>query len=188
MSGVNVVFAHDTEVALEFVVTLVNSLTTGPGGSDALTTPEDLDRLLSDGAWTGSRTRDVAELDSVRALRPRLRALWGAEEDTAVRDVNAILRETSACPQLVKHDDWDWHLHATPREAPLAERIAVEAAMALVDVIRLGELDRLRVCEADDCNDIVLDLSRNRSRRYCLGGCAARAHTAAYRARTAADA
>jgi predicted RNA-binding Zn ribbon-like protein len=60
--------------------------------------------------------------------------------------------------------------------------------MALVDVIRLGELDRLRVCEADDCNDIVLDLSRNRSRRYCEGGCAARAHTAAYRARKAADA
>jgi predicted RNA-binding Zn ribbon-like protein len=182
------VFAHDTEVALEFVVTLVNSLTTGPGGSDALTTPADLDRLLDNGAWTGSRTRDRQELDAVRALRPRLRALWVAPEDEAVLDVNAILRETSACPQLVRHDDWDWHLHATPREAPLAERIAVEAAMALVDVIRLGELDRLRVCEADDCDDIVLDLSRNRSRRYCEGGCAARAHTAAYRARRAADA
>jgi predicted RNA-binding Zn ribbon-like protein len=114
--------------------------------------------------------------------------LWGADEDTAVVEVNTILRETSACPQLVKHDDWDWHLHATPREAPLVERIAVEAAMALVDVIRLRELDRLRVCEADDCDDIVLDLSRNRSRRYCEGGCAARAHTAAYRARKAADA
>jgi predicted RNA-binding Zn ribbon-like protein len=183
-----VVFAHDTEVALEFVVALVNSMTTGPGGSDALRTPDHLDRLLSDGAWTGSRTHDQSELDGVRALRPRLRALWVAAEDEAVVDVNAILRETSACPQLVRHDDWDWHLHATPREAPLAERIAVEAAMALVDVIRLRELDRLRVCEADDCDDIVLDLSRNRSRRYCEGGCAARAHTAAYRARKAADA
>jgi predicted RNA-binding Zn ribbon-like protein len=57
--------------------------------------------------------------------------------------------------------------------------------MALVDVIRAGELDRLRVCGAADCDDIVLDLSRNRSRRYCEGGCAARAHSAAYRARQA---
>ncbi len=182
------VFAHDTEVALEFVVTLVNSATTGPGGSDALSTLDDLDRLLATGSWTGSRARDQDELEAVRALRPQLRALWTASEDDAVVGVNTILRETSACPQLVKHDEWDWHLHATPREAPLAERIAVEAAMALVDLIRLGELDRLRVCEADDCNDIVLDLSRNRSRRYCEGGCAARAHTAAYRARKAADA
>jgi predicted RNA-binding Zn ribbon-like protein len=85
----------------------------------------------------------------------------------------------------VRHDEWDWHLHATPPEAPLARRIAVEAAMAFVDVIRAGELDRLRVCDAEDCEDIVLDLSRNRSRRYCEGGCAARAHSAAYRARQA---
>src|SRR6478752_6012495 len=51
-----------------------------------------------------------------------------------------------------------------------------------------GELARLRVCEAADCDDVVVDLSRNRSRRFCEGGCAARAHTAAYRARRAARA
>jgi predicted RNA-binding Zn ribbon-like protein len=66
--------------------------------------------------------------------------------------------------------------------------MAVEAAIAVIDVVRAGELARLRVCEAADCDDVVVDLSRNRSRRYCEGGCAARAHTAAYRARLASRA
>ncbi|MGN6753547.1 MAG: CGNR zinc finger domain-containing protein [Intrasporangium sp.] len=179
------VFAHDTEVALEFVVSLVNSATTGPGGADALRTPDDLEELLAGGTWTGSRTHDQAEVDEVAALRPPLRRLWTSSQDEAVAQVNGILRDAGALPQLVRHDEWDWHLHATPPEAPLAQRVAVEAAMAFVDVIRAGELGRLRVCEADDCNDIVLDLSRNRSRRYCEGGCGPRAHSAAYRARRA---
>ena len=66
---------------------------------------------------------------------------------------------------------------------PLANRMAVEAAMAMTDVIRMGELSRLRVCAADDCNNVVVDLSKNRSRRYCEAGCGNRANVAAYRAR-----
>ena len=101
--------------------------------------------------------------------------------------VNALLHEARALPQLVKHDDWDYHLHATSSDQPLAERMAVEAAMALVDVIRSGELDRLRVCAADDCDDVLVDLSKNRSRRFCERGCGNRANVAAYRARKRAS-
>ncbi len=66
-----------------------------------------------------------------------------------------MLRETHALPQLVKHDEWDYHLHATPADAALHVRMMVEAAMAFVDVIRMKELDRLRVCAADDCEDVA---------------------------------
>jgi hypothetical protein len=62
---------------------------------------------------------------------------------------------------------------------------AVEAAMAFVDVIRGKELDRLRICAADDCQDVLVDLSKNRSRRFCGGSCANRTNVAAYRARKA---
>ena len=120
-------------------------------------------------------------------LRQQLTELWTASEDAAVETVNGMLREANALPQLIKHDQWDWHLHATTREAPLAHRMGTEAAMALADVIRGKEMDRLRICEADDCGAAVLDLSRNRSKRYCeTGNCANRAHVAAYRARQAA--
>src|SRR5579875_2383320 len=81
--------------------------------------------------------------------------------------VNTLLRRESALPQLVRHDDWDWHLRATPPDAPLAARWIVEVAMAMVDVVRAGELRRLRACAAEDCNGVLVDLSRNRSKRYC---------------------
>lgn len=180
------VFAPDTEVALRTVVHLINS---AANGDEKLATVEDLDEFLLAEGFSGSRTRDAAELSSVHALRSDLAALWTADEDTAVAGVNRLLRDAHALPQLLKHDQWDWHLHATTREAPLADRMGTEAAMALVDVIRSKEMDRMLVCAADDCDAVVLDLSRNRSKRYCdTGNCANRAHVAAYRARRAADA
>lgn len=178
------VFAHDTEVALRTVVNLINS---AANGREELASQADLDNFLAAEGFSGSRMRDAAELDSVRQLRHQLGALWTADEDAAVDTVNRLLREASALPQLVKHDGWDWHLHATTPEAPLADRMSTEAAMALADVIRGKEMDRLRTCEAEDCDAAVLDLSRNRSKRYCdTGNCANRMHVAAYRARQAA--
>jgi len=178
--GVNLLFAHDTESALASTAALVN--TAGDGG-EGLAGPADLDAFVLRWGWTGSRARDRAELDAVRALRGRLRGVWEADETGAVGIVNALLREADARPQLVRHDGWDYHVHATSSEAPLADRIAVDAAMALVDVIRTKQLDRLRICAAEDCSDVLVDLSRNRSRRFCDRGCGNRANVAAYRAR-----
>ncbi|MET1066213.1 MAG: CGNR zinc finger domain-containing protein [Arthrobacter sp.] len=178
-------FAPDTEVALRSVVNLIN---TAANGEEQLATTQDLDRFLRAEGFSGSRTNDTAELASVHRLRAELDALWLADESAAVDTLNRLLREARALPQLVKHDQWDWHLHATTPDAPLADRISTEAAMALVDVVRSKEMRRMLVCAAKDCNAVVLDLSRNRSKRYCdTGNCANRAHVAAYRARRAAS-
>ncbi|MBT2567535.1 CGNR zinc finger domain-containing protein [Arthrobacter sp. ISL-85] len=178
------VFAPDTEVALRTVVNLIN---TSANGREGLASVADLDAFLAAEGFSGSRSRDAAELESVLQLRRELAAVWTADEGTAVDTVNRLLRDANALPQLMKHDGWDWHLHATAREAPLADRMSSEAAMALADVIRSKEMERLRMCESEDCDAAVLDLSRNRSKRYCdTGNCANRAHVAAYRARQAA--
>lgn len=174
------IFAHDTEVALQGAAALVNSDETD---GDLLGDVAALDGFLADWGWTGSRRRDRAELEQVRALRPRLRRLWELGEDDLVEEVNAILRDAHALPQLTRHDEWDYHLHATSADAPLADRMAVEAAMAFVDVVRQGELDRLRICDADDCDDVLVDLSKNRSRLYCSATCSSRVNVAAFRAR-----
>ncbi|MEO5319737.1 CGNR zinc finger domain-containing protein [Arthrobacter sp. CC3] len=179
------VFAPDTEVALRTVVGLINS---AANGEEHLATMADLDRFLETEGFSGARSRDAAELASVHKLRSQLTELWTMDEDSAVDTVNRLLRDANALPQLIKHDEWDWHLHATTRDAPLADRMGTEAAMALVDVIRSKEMDRMLVCAAEDCDAVVLDLSRNRSKRYCdTGNCANRAHVAAYRARKAAS-
>jgi predicted RNA-binding Zn ribbon-like protein len=175
-----VLFAHDTEVALGAATALVN---TARGDMDSLSDLEALDSFVTTWRWTGDRTHDEEELAAVRALRPRLERLWLVDEDAAVDIVNSLLREADALPQLVKHDGWDYHVHATSSAAPLAERMAVEAAMAFTDVIRAKELDRLGRCAAADCDDVMVDLSKNRSRRFCSVSCSNRTNTAAHRAR-----
>ncbi|RKQ93280.1 CGNR zinc finger protein [Solirubrobacter pauli] len=150
---------------------------------DTLTTMEQLDAWYAEHEFTGRRDHDAAELDALRALRPTLRELLTAERDDAAELVNALLAEAQAVPQLRRHDGLDWHIHAVPSDAPLAHRVAVEAAMAMIDVIRSDELSRLTVCVDDRCECLVLDLSRNRSRRYCSTTCANRNAVAAYRAR-----
>ena len=56
--------------------------------------------------------------------------------------------------------------------------------MALAFVLVAGERQRLATCDAPGCERVLVDLSRNRSRRYCDSRtCGNRLHVAAYRAR-----
>ena len=150
---------------------------------DTLLTVADLDRLWDEHGYTGRHDRSSAELEAVRAIRPRLRELLNAGQDEAVALVNTMLSEAQAVPQLVRHDPVDWHIHATEPDEPLDRRILVETAMAMVDVIRADEMSRLTVCADHTCDAVVLDLSRNRSRRFCSTTCGNRNAVAAYRAR-----
>jgi len=175
-------FSHDTELALSDAAALVN--TVGDAG-DTLTTPDQLAAWLDAHQISGTRLQTPAELESVRELRTRLRAVWHAgDRDQVAGMVNALLAASGARPYLSRHGGWDCHLHVTQPDAPLAARLAAEAAMAFLDLVRSDELGRLRVCAADDCRDVLVDLSRNKSKRYCdTGNCGNRANVAAYRAR-----
>jgi predicted RNA-binding Zn ribbon-like protein len=181
-------FAYDTEDVLEFDVALLN---TAPGasrsGEEELVTTEQLRALLEEHGWSGRFDRDEQELSDVLRVRHDLRRVWALERDAMVAAVNAVLDTDDVAPQLARHDGKDWHLHASPSDAPLATRLRLESAFALVDVIRSDETDRLRVCEAEDCEGVLLDLSRNRSKRFCGQRCANRTNMTAYRRRRAED-
>ena len=168
------VFAPDVEEALGAAVALVNSEMPSLG---------DLQTFYDAWGYTGSKPRTAQELRAVQALRPRLRELLLANRDDAVALVNGILAEQRAVPQLVRHDHLDWHIHAVSEDRPMHERILVETAMAMVDVVRGDEMSRLLVCDADGCEGLVLDLSRNRCRRFCSTTCGNREAQAAFRSR-----
>ncbi|MCP1427931.1 hypothetical protein J3D45_000429 [Microbacterium foliorum] len=174
-------FTDDTEEALRAAVRLVNSAE----DPATLETLADHDAFLTDFPYSGRLDRDDAELAALRGIRPRLRAMLLAPRDEMARHVNAALAEAHLAPRLVRHDGVDWHLHAVDDERPLAERVLIETAMALIDVIRADEGSRISICADDTCEALALDLSRNRSKRYCSTTCTNRNAVAAYRARRA---
>jgi predicted RNA-binding Zn ribbon-like protein len=179
-------FAPDTEDTLEFTVDLLNTIASASrSGTDELSTQAQLTALRDKHGYTGRFDLDEPELRAVRKTRAVLRRVWSLERCKAVPEVNRMLRESNAVPFLVKHDQFDWHLHATPDDAPLDERIRVEVALALVDVIRSNEMGRMRECEAFDCTGVLLDLSRNASKRFCSVRCGNRMNMIAFRERRA---
>ena len=182
-------FAPDTEESLSFVVVLGNTAAgASRSGRDELATVDQLAALLAGFAYTGRIDHDEAELREVRQSRDELRRVWTLDRDDAVEAVNAMLRDANALPFLARHGSLDWHLHATAPDAPLAQRLGAEAALALADVVRGEDLHRLRSCASDGCRGVLVDLSRNSSRRFCDTGCANRTHVAALRARRRAGA
>ena len=170
-------FAHDAVASMQAAVALVN--TAAP--PDTLTTLGAARGLLRRAPLHRAGGRPTSE--RCGRCGSRCGSCSTADRDTAVVIVNRMLTEHNAVPQLVRHGEEDYHLHAAGPEAPFAVQIAVETAMAMVDLIRADELSRLAICADDTCTGIVLDLSRNRSRRFCSTTCGNRVAVAAYRAR-----
>lgn len=178
---------HDTKEALEFATELGNTdAGASRSGADELATVQDLAELLTRNVFSGRIDGDASELHDVTRTRDRIRRAWALDRDAAASEVNRMLKEAGALPYLTRHDRSDWHMHATRSDAPLGERMRVEAALALMDVIRMDQMHRLRICEADGCCGLVLDLSRNGSKRFCSARCGSRMNMIAFRNRKSA--
>lgn len=181
-------FTSDIEDSLRQATVLVNTLSVhDPDGVDSLSTVEDLEAFLAEFPTSGTRDDPERELVRMRSLRRHLRGLWEAEtDDEAAEIVNDMLRRGRALPQLQRHDDYGWHIHAASDDDPLWSRTEVDTAMAFVELLRAGEFERVKRCHADDCEAVLIDLSRNRSKQYCdTGNCGNRTNVRAYRARLA---
>jgi predicted RNA-binding Zn ribbon-like protein len=132
-----------------------------------------------------------ADVTRLRAHRARLdkivTACEAGQQPAAIAMLNTLLAETGATPQIVAHGGRGPHIHVSSPTAPLADRMAAHFAMALAELVVAGESERFRTCASPACQAVFVDLSRNRSRRYCDSRtCGNRIHVAAYRARRAA--
>ncbi len=181
-------FTPDTEDAIAFLVALANTAPEASrSGGDELATPASLTALVDEHGYSGRFDRDEAERASVVRVRDELRAMWTLPRDDLVAEINRWLRDVDALPVLVRHDRFDWHLHATEADAPLADRMRAEGALALAEIVRARETGRMRVCAADDCTGLLLDQSRNGSKRFCSVRCGNRVNQQGFRERMSAD-
>jgi predicted RNA-binding Zn ribbon-like protein len=180
-----VLFSHDTEHALECIVDLVNSARPSSGTGEQLPDLDALARFVAAHDISEVEELTARDLQGVFALREAIAAVFDAGDDrSAAAAVNTLVSQATVTPRLTDHDGYDWHVHYFAPGASLAEHLTIDCGMALAHVVASGERERLRRCEAPDCDQVLVDLSRNRSRRYCdARTCGNRLHVAAYRER-----
>ncbi|PCG81195.1 hypothetical protein CIB93_36730 [Streptomyces sp. WZ.A104] len=188
---------HDTRIALDAVVDLVNTAPESEpppddasdglvdGSADGLPDVATLYAFAERHHISGVGTLGEKDLQAVRDVRAGFAEVFAAPDArTAAELVNRLVAAAGTTPQLTDHDGYDWHVHYFSPDASLADHLAADCGMALAFIIVAGEQERLRRCEAPDCGHAFVDLSRNRSRRYCSSRtCGNRLHVAAYRAR-----
>jgi predicted RNA-binding Zn ribbon-like protein len=179
-----VLISHDTRCALDTVVGLINT-TPGDDAREGLPDVPALREFVARHQVSEAGRLDEPDLPAVRTVRDRFTQVFAAASTTEAADlVNELVAEAGTTPRLTDHDGYDWHVHYFAPGASLADHLAADGGMALACLVVAGERERLRRCDAPDCRRAFVDLSRNRSRRYCDSRtCGNRLHVAAYRAR-----
>jgi predicted RNA-binding Zn ribbon-like protein len=169
--------------SVQTAVALVNTYDVG-AGVDRLADRAKTAELLRGLEWEGADALSDADQARLTNWRHQLRSVFETDDAAKAIDIlNRNLEEVGTAPRLTNHDG-AWHWHYTRPGAPLRERVIATTAVALLAAIADGALSRMRVCKADDCHRVFIDISRPGTRRFCEpAGCANRAHVRAFRTR-----
>ncbi|MGW3199174.1 CGNR zinc finger domain-containing protein [Streptomyces sp. NPDC001118] len=169
--------------ALEIVVDLVNSVPRD-GEVDALSNVKAVHEFMKRHDINSVTLPDQGSLEAILMMREQFSCILSAGDDHAAAPLlNKVLAAANAFPRLTL-DGPHWRIQHFAPGQPLTDYIAANGGTALVHLITEREWGRLRRCQAGTCTRFFVDVSRNRSRRYCDGrACGNRLHVAAYRAR-----
>jgi predicted RNA-binding Zn ribbon-like protein len=179
-------FTHYSDECMQAAADLVNTIG-HPSGNEYMGTPELAKEFLVSHGFSGVDHVDESDLAEMHAVRARLEQVFFAhDEKTATSLLNDLLREYDVAPYLTDHDG-RWHFHYAPEGAALGRRVATDVAVGLAALIAEYGFDRFGICAADDCRDVFVDMSRNKSRRYCNELCSSRTNVAAHRRRARAS-
>jgi predicted RNA-binding Zn ribbon-like protein len=189
----------DSHVAklLATTVALVNALTPGLDGGVEVSPPADEKALratvrdtvnrqgytYSAGAVGDDDARLVAR--TITEARRVIEDIDRADLATAAKRTNVLLRRTGARPQLDTHGPGAWNLHFHGPDDTFGVGWSAGVAAALAMAIGTADAGRLGLCQAERCDRVHLDTSRNGGRRFCSKRCQSRTKSAAHRRRVA---
>jgi predicted RNA-binding Zn ribbon-like protein len=164
---------------------LVNSLDESLEVPEHLATPADLAAFLAEHGISWPRRPTVADLAAVREVRAEVRRLFTAHSQSeAAQQLNALLKSARVNMNVARERGGariDWSVDDS---IPLAEALRSAAAVSAAHLVRQFGFERLRVCGADPCADVFLDISKRGEQRFCGPRCATRVRVAAHRARS----
>lgn len=194
MTG-QVSFDSHARSVLAASVDYVNRLTPGYSGGLPYDAPAD-DAITTAVAEAltaiGHPPKSVPAEDARRLaqLAGRMRIVFEAANagdlDAAADEINALLLDTNARPQLDRGKDRPWSLHFHGPDEQLANGWAAGCAAGLALAVGSDLAGRLGVCAAPQCDRVFVDVSKNGQRRFHSPQCQSRVKAATHRARQAA--
>jgi predicted RNA-binding Zn ribbon-like protein len=131
------------------------------------------------------RHGEAVELGQVAArLREAFESTAAGELATAATAVNDLMRDFGAHPRL-DHDSVDgWNVHFHGKDDSVVVGWTAGCATAMALAIGSDLAGRLGVCDAEHCDRVYVDTSRNGARRFCSTACQNRTKAAAFRSRS----
>ncbi|WUJ71942.1 CGNR zinc finger domain-containing protein [Kribbella soli] len=196
MTG-QVSFDSHARSVLAASVEYVNRLTPGYSGGAAYAAPADdpesVTSAVADALTAIGYPPKSVPVDDARrlvTLAQRMRIVFEAaaanDLDGAAAEINKLLVDTNARPQLDRGRDRPWSLHFHGPDEQLANGWAAGCAAGLALAVGSDLAGRLGVCAAPQCDRVFVDVSKNGQRRFCSPQCQSRVKAAAHRARQAA--
>lgn len=184
-------FDSHVHTVTEQACKLVNALTPGHDGTRPVQPPPSGRRaqVVSDLLARPDYQPQVEEADAdgmvalAESLRVVFEAAAGGDLDTAATAVNTLMREMGSVPQLDRARGGGWALHFHGRDPGLVIGWGAGIAAGLALAIGSDLAGRLGVCQADPCDRVFVDTSKNAGRRFCSTRCQSRVKAAAHRAR-----
>jgi predicted RNA-binding Zn ribbon-like protein len=163
---------------------LVNTLDESIAVPEHLALPSDVSRFLDAHEIDWPRKPTVADLEALRAVRARVRGLFvAATQAEAERRLNELLVDARVNMRVARERGVARIEWSVDDSVELAEAIRSAAAVSAAHVAREFGYERLRVCGADPCADVFLDVSKRGEQKFCGPRCATRVRVAAHRAR-----
>lgn len=154
---------------------------------DGVVTPAEAKRLSRRAATRPEEAaRVLARAVSLREIIYRIFSAVGegrTPNRPDIEQLNAFLPEASRRRGVVAAAagyEWGWLEDPDP---PL-DRVLWPIAYSAAQLLTWGDLERVKLCRADDCGWLFVDSSRNRSRRWCdMSDCGNRAKARRFRQR-----
>lgn len=141
-------------------------------------------RAFAAGRSFSSASVTQHDVDRLKLLRTELAKAFTTAVDgdgqTAAATLNGLLMVHPVHPELVQHDGQPWHVHLS-ESGSVTDRYSAAAVIGLSLLVSGLGMERLGICAIASCEQVFIDGSKNKSRRYCREHSAARGNVTALR-------
>jgi predicted RNA-binding Zn ribbon-like protein len=159
---------------------LVNTRPREASPAEKLDAPAVLGEILGRAPEPPPRAARTEDLDAARALRAQLLTAFRARDTAELADaLNPLL---GAPGWGLRAGAGGWELGPAPA-GELVPWLGVRMARGLAELAAVYGTERLHACAAEDCQAVLVDVSRNGARRFCSRTCSSRINVRKHRQR-----